>query len=155
MIAKTPEAYLSNIILGYYILKLLPKGTHEYNLFFYTIQSKASLQVHFKLLKQKVWLSKIFSTHPLYLSAFFTSPYPILTMKTFVSSSTLFFFFQVAISGKFKKIYFSGTFRSRNDCKAPSAFSLCSGGSFSPPSLCLLTLFLLFYCSLKDGAFFI
>ena len=33
MIAKTPEAYLSNIILGEYIFKLLPKGTHEYNLF--------------------------------------------------------------------------------------------------------------------------
>lgn len=32
-IAKTPEAYLSNIILGEYIFKLLPKGTHEYNLF--------------------------------------------------------------------------------------------------------------------------
>ena len=32
-IAKTPEAYFSNIILGEYIFKLLPKGTHEYNLF--------------------------------------------------------------------------------------------------------------------------
>lgn len=32
-IAKTPEAYFSNIILGEYVLGLLPKGTHEYELF--------------------------------------------------------------------------------------------------------------------------
>ena len=32
-IAKTPEAYLSNIVIGEYILGLLPKGTHEYELF--------------------------------------------------------------------------------------------------------------------------
>ncbi len=32
-IAKTPEAYLSNILLGEYVLGLLPKGTHEYELF--------------------------------------------------------------------------------------------------------------------------
>jgi len=29
-IAKTPEAYFTNIILGEYILGFLPKGTHEY-----------------------------------------------------------------------------------------------------------------------------
>ena len=32
-IAKTPEAYLSNILLGEYVIGLLPKGTHEYELF--------------------------------------------------------------------------------------------------------------------------
>ena len=32
-IAKTPEAYLTNIVLGEHILGLLPKGTHEYDLF--------------------------------------------------------------------------------------------------------------------------
>lgn len=32
-IAKTPEAYLSNILLGEYVVGLLPKGTHEYELF--------------------------------------------------------------------------------------------------------------------------
>ena len=32
-IAKTPEAYVSNILLGEYVLGLLPKGTHEYDLF--------------------------------------------------------------------------------------------------------------------------
>jgi 2-polyprenyl-6-hydroxyphenyl methylase/3-demethylubiquinone-9 3-methyltransferase len=32
-IAKTPEAYISNIVIGEYILGLLPKGTHEYELF--------------------------------------------------------------------------------------------------------------------------
>ena len=31
-IAKTPEGYLSNIIMGEYVLKLLPKGTHEWDL---------------------------------------------------------------------------------------------------------------------------
>lgn len=32
-IAKTPDAYLTNIIIGEYVLGLLPKGTHEYELF--------------------------------------------------------------------------------------------------------------------------
>ena len=32
-IAKTPEAYLTNILIGEYMLGLLPKGTHEYDLF--------------------------------------------------------------------------------------------------------------------------
>ena len=32
-IAKTPEAYFTNILMGEYILGLLPKGTHEYELF--------------------------------------------------------------------------------------------------------------------------
>lgn len=32
-ISKTPEAYLTNILLGEYVLGLLPKGTHEYELF--------------------------------------------------------------------------------------------------------------------------
>ena len=32
-IAKTPEAYFTNIVLGEYVLGLLPKGTHEYDLF--------------------------------------------------------------------------------------------------------------------------
>lgn len=32
-IAKTPEGYISNILLGEHILGLLPKGTHEYDLF--------------------------------------------------------------------------------------------------------------------------
>jgi ubiquinone biosynthesis O-methyltransferase len=32
-ISKTPEAYMTNIVLGEYILGLLPKGTHEYDLF--------------------------------------------------------------------------------------------------------------------------
>lgn len=31
-IAKTPEGYLSNIVFGEYILGLLPKGTHEWDL---------------------------------------------------------------------------------------------------------------------------
>ena len=31
-IAKTPEAYVSNILMGEYLLGLLPKGTHEYEL---------------------------------------------------------------------------------------------------------------------------
>ena len=30
-IAKTPEAYMLNIIIGECILGLVPKGTHEYN----------------------------------------------------------------------------------------------------------------------------
>ena len=29
-IAKTPEAYISAILMGEYVLGLLPKGTHEY-----------------------------------------------------------------------------------------------------------------------------
>jgi 2-polyprenyl-6-hydroxyphenyl methylase/3-demethylubiquinone-9 3-methyltransferase len=32
-IAKTYEGYLSNILVGEYLLGLLPKGTHEYDLF--------------------------------------------------------------------------------------------------------------------------
>ena len=32
-IAKTPEAYLTNILLGEYVMGLLPRGTHEYSLF--------------------------------------------------------------------------------------------------------------------------
>jgi len=32
-ISKTPEAYLTNIFLGEYLLGLLPKGTHEYGMF--------------------------------------------------------------------------------------------------------------------------
>jgi len=32
-IAKTPEAYLSNIVIGEYVLGLLPMGTHEYEMF--------------------------------------------------------------------------------------------------------------------------
>ena len=48
-IAKTPEAYLSNIVLGEYVLRLLPKGTHEYEMFIShdevvrTISGKAEL----------------------------------------------------------------------------------------------------------------
>lgn len=29
-IAKTYEGYISNILIGEYVLGLLPKGTHEY-----------------------------------------------------------------------------------------------------------------------------
>jgi ubiquinone biosynthesis O-methyltransferase len=32
-ISKTPEAYFTNILMGEYVLGLLPKGTHEYDLF--------------------------------------------------------------------------------------------------------------------------
>ena len=32
-IAKTYEGYITNIFFGEYILGLLPKGTHEYDLF--------------------------------------------------------------------------------------------------------------------------
>ena len=32
-IAKTREAYLTNILLGEYVLGLVPKGTHEYDQF--------------------------------------------------------------------------------------------------------------------------
>ena len=32
-IAKTPEAYFLNILLGEHVLGLLPKGTHEYDQF--------------------------------------------------------------------------------------------------------------------------
>ena len=32
-IAKTYEAYITNILIGEYVLGLLPKGTHEYDLF--------------------------------------------------------------------------------------------------------------------------
>ena len=31
-IAKTPEAYLSVILMGENVLKLIPKGTHEYEM---------------------------------------------------------------------------------------------------------------------------
>jgi 2-polyprenyl-6-hydroxyphenyl methylase/3-demethylubiquinone-9 3-methyltransferase len=31
--AKTPESYFLNIIMGEHVLGLLPKGTHEYELF--------------------------------------------------------------------------------------------------------------------------
>jgi len=32
-IAKTPEAYFTNILMGEHVLGLVPKGTHEYELF--------------------------------------------------------------------------------------------------------------------------
>jgi len=31
-IAKTPEGYFTNIVMGEYVLGLLPKGTHEWDL---------------------------------------------------------------------------------------------------------------------------
>ena len=46
-IAKTPEAYLSNILLGEYVLGLLPKGTHEYELFISPEDVQRALQDKF------------------------------------------------------------------------------------------------------------
>jgi len=31
--AKTPESYFLNIFMGEHVLGLIPKGTHEYELF--------------------------------------------------------------------------------------------------------------------------
>lgn len=52
-IAKTPEAYLSNIVLGEYVLGLLPKGTHEYDLFMSHEDVMASIREKMELIEAK------------------------------------------------------------------------------------------------------
>jgi ubiquinone biosynthesis O-methyltransferase len=52
-IAKTPEAYLSNIVLGEYVLGLLPKGTHEYEMFISHEQVQAALRNEMELIEAK------------------------------------------------------------------------------------------------------
>ena len=57
----------------------------------------------------------LFSTQPMRFNAFLMSGYPPVHINTLVFSSTLYFFFQVAISVILGKITFLGLFLSKND----------------------------------------
>ena len=83
------------------ILVAVVKWLTIYSSFKMFIGMSFVFSVHFKS-KHGESLS-LFSTQPRDFRAFFTSGYPPLIMKTFVSSSTRYFFFQVAMSVMFKK----------------------------------------------------
>lgn len=52
-IAKTPEGYLSNILIGEYILGLMPRGTHEYDLFISQDEVMQRIQHKMELVEAK------------------------------------------------------------------------------------------------------
>lgn len=52
-ISKTPEAYFSNILMGEYVLGIVPKGTHEYELFMTQEEVMANIRDKMELIEAK------------------------------------------------------------------------------------------------------